>query len=287
MFCDINLIDFSFDLDMAHKISKQEDIKVVFVTHLLGFSAKVEKLKNIFPNALVIEDVCESHGCKAPSGIKRGAENIGGTFSFYFGHHMTTIEGGMVSTNDEEFADLMMQKRSHGLARESKHYDKFARQNPEIIKSFLFMTDGYNFRNTDFGALLGLSQLMRLNKMIKIRNKNYQNFYKLIEKYESFLYVPCLNSEISSFAFPLVCREKKHRIILSKEMEKQGIEYRPIVSGNLLKHPFLKNYVNNMNMKYANILHENGLYISNNHFVGSRELTILNDTLKKTFLKIH
>ena len=169
---------------------------------------------------------------------------------------MTTIEGGMVSTNDEEFADLMMQKRSHGLASVPKHYDKFARQNPEIIKSFLFMTDGYNFRNTDFGALLGLSQLMRLNKMIKIRNKNYQNFYKLIEKYESFLYVPCLNSEISSFAFPLVCREKKHRIILSKEMEKQGIEYRPIVSGNLLKHPFLKNYVNNMNMKYANILHE-------------------------------
>ena len=123
--------------------------------------------------------------------------------------------------------------------------------------------------------------------MIKIRNKNYQNFYKLIEKYESFLYVPCLNSEISSFAFPLVCREKKHRIILTKEMEKQGIEYRPIVSGNLLKHPFLKNYVNNMNMKNANILHENGLYISNNHFVGSKELTILSETLKKTFLEIH
>ena len=72
---------------------------------------------------------------------------------------MTTIEGGMISTNDDELADLMKQKRSHGLARESKYYERYASENTDIIKSFLFMTDAYNFRNTDLGALLGISQL--------------------------------------------------------------------------------------------------------------------------------
>ena len=149
VFCDINLKDFSFCEEHLKDIAvKHSDIKLIFVTHLLGYSSKIEQYKDYFPDAQILEDVCESPGCLSPSGNKRGSEYLGGTFSFYFGHHMTTIEGGMISTNNEELADLMRVKRSHGLARESKKFDEYKEKNPEIIPSFLFVTDGYNFRNT-------------------------------------------------------------------------------------------------------------------------------------------
>jgi CDP-6-deoxy-D-xylo-4-hexulose-3-dehydrase len=107
VFCDINLQNFSFDLEDAKKISKKhKDIKLIFVTHLLGFSADNEKLKEIFPNALIIDDTCESHGCTDSAGNKRGSDSLGATFSFYFGHHMSTVEGGMISTNNTELYDL-------------------------------------------------------------------------------------------------------------------------------------------------------------------------------------
>ena len=287
VFCDINLSDFSFDIENAKKIAAKENIKMIFVTHLLGYSADIEKLREVFPNALIIEDVCESHGCKGPDGSRRGPEYIGGTFSFYFGHHMTTIEGGMVSTNNDELADLMRQKRCHGLARESKHYDRYALENPDIIKSFLFMTDGYNFRNTDLGACLGLMHFKRLDGMVLTRNDNYRMFHKLIEKFSDKLHVPSINDQISSFAFPLICRNSGDRPALMLEMEKQDIEFRPIVSGNLLRQPFLKDYMAETSMKNADILHNNGLYISNNHFVGSKEITLLETALDKTFPRRH
>ncbi len=283
VFCDINLSDFSFDIESAKKIAAKENIKMIFVTHLLGYSADIEKLREVFPNALIIEDVCESHGCRGPDGSRRGSEYIGGTFSFYFGHHMTTIEGGMVSTNNDELADLMRQKRCHGLARESKHYDRYALENPDIIRSFLFMTDGYNFRNTDLGAYLGLIQLKRLDGMVQTRNKNYQLFHKLIKKFENKLYVPSINSRISSFAFPLICKDGANRTALMSEMEANGIEFRPIVSGNLLRQPFLKEYGGETSMKNADLLHDNGFYISNNHFVGIKELKLLERSLGQTF----
>ena len=283
VFCDINLSDFSFDIENAKKIAAKENIKMIFVTHLLGYSADIEKLREVFPNAIIIEDVCESHGCRGPDGSRRGSEYIGGTFSFYFGHHMTTIEGGMVSTNNDELADLMRQKRCHGLARESKHYDRYALENPDIIRSFLFMTDGYNFRNTDLGAYLGLIQLKRLDGMVQTRNNNYQLFHKLIKKFENKLYVPSINNRISSFAFPLICKDGANRAALMLEMEANGIEFRPIVSGNLLRQPFLKEYGGDTSMENADLLHDNGLYISNNHFVGIKELKLLERSLSQTF----
>ncbi len=279
VFCDINFSDFSFDIESAKKIAAKENIKMIFVTHLLGFSADIEKLKEVFPNALIIEDVCESHGCKGPDGSRRGPEYIGGTFSFYFGHHMTTIEGGMVSTNNDELADLMRQKRSHGMARESKYYDRYALENPNIIKSFLFTTDGYNFRNTDLGAYLGLIQLKRLDGMVRTRNNNYQMFHKLVKKFEHKLYLPSINNRISSFALPLICKDGADRTALISEMEAHGIEFRPIVSGNLLRQPFLKDYAKSSKMPNADILHTNGFYIANNHFVGKPELNLLENTL--------
>lgn len=286
IFCDINLDNYSFDLEHMKKIAiKHPDIKAIFVTHLLGYSADIEAYKEIFPNAIILEDICESHGCLSPNGTKRGADAIGATFSFYFGHHMTTVEGGIVSTNDPDLYNLMRIKRSHGLARElpKEKYKQAIEAYPDVNSKFMFLTKGYNFRNTEIPAVLGLSQLKRLDKMIASRKKNYITFWNIIKEYEDHFYVPSNSDTNSSFAFPIVAKNKKVADKLKTELEIASIESRPIVSGNLLAQPFLNDYSlepgSNLNIQK---LHENGVYVGNNHFITSWEISLLSDVLVKS-----
>jgi CDP-6-deoxy-D-xylo-4-hexulose-3-dehydrase len=284
IFCDINLDNFSFcEKDLEHISKIHSDIKLIFVTHLIGFSANVEKYKELFPNALIIDDVCESHGCKLPNGYRTGSDSLGATFSFYFGHHISTIEGGMISTNNYELYDLMKMKRSHGLARESTRYVEYVKQYPDISNQFLFVTDGYNFRNHELGAVLGLSQLKRLDQYIQKRNQNYKKFVELICKYSFNFYIPPVPQTCSNFCFPLICRTKELADRLKVIFDEVGIEHRPIISGNLLKQPFLSGHKittqkDNLNVDY---IHNNGIYLGNNQFIGDKELNLLKSILEK------
>ena len=282
IFCDVNLENFSFDLDDAKKIAKKhKDIKLIFVTHLLGFSADNEKLKDIFPKALIIDDVCESHGCTDLSGNKRGADSLGATFSFYFGHHMSTIEGGMISTNNTDLYDLMKMKRSHGLARESIRFDKYAEQNPDIDRQFLFITDDYNFRNHEVGAVLGLSQLQRLDSMVARRKENYAKFVKILSKFPNLFYQLPANTTNSSFCLPFICKSESIMQNMKKVFKENLIEYRPVVSGNLMKQPFLKDYKLELDKEKTtvDIIHTQGVYIGNNHFVDDKDMNFLENII--------
>lgn len=285
IFCDINLSNFSFcEQDLKYISEKHPDIKLIFVTHLLGVSANVEMYENMFPNALIIEDVCESHGVtNSQTGVKRGVLSVGSTFSFYFGHHMTTIEGGMVSTNSEELCELMRMKRSHGMARESskENYEKYSADNPNISKEFLFMTDGYNFRNHEICAVLGLSQLKRLDSMINKRRENYKTFSYFMNKNSEKFHTIKYDSGNSSFCFPIICRQSDKVSDLKKVFSENGIEYRPIVSGNLLLHPAFKKYevITNKEKLNVDILHKNGVYVGNNHFVNKDQMNLLREII--------
>ena len=277
IFCDVSLNDYSFDISNLKTIAKNnQDIKVVFVTHLLGIPAKVEEYKKILPNALFIDDVCESHGCLDATGERVGKNSLGSTFSFYFGHHMSTVEGGMVCTNNKELYDLMKLKRSHGLARVSDRFDEYAQKNPEIHKSFLFVSDGYNFRNTEFGAVLGLSQLKRLDKFIQNRRKYYDKYVEIVNVNYNF-YPIVYSSGNSCFCFPFICKTKEIKEKMIELFEKYKIEYRPVVGGNLLKQPYLKKYTITGKRKNfnADLIHENGVYIGNNQFVSNNDMKLL------------
>lgn len=286
IFCDINLQNFSFDLTRAKDIAKEHDIKLIFVTHLLGFSGQNELLSKIFPGALIIDDVCESHGCTDVLGVKRGAHSLGATFSFYFGHHMSTIEGGMVSTYSKDLYDLMRMKRSHGFARESANFQDYAAAHPDIDKQFLFMTNGYNLRNHEICAVLGSSQLKRLDKMVSIRKRNYRKFTSLIDRYDSIFYNIEYDSTNSSFCFPFICRNPKIMAYLKESFTKNGIEYRPVVSGNLLRQPFLKGYsIEGKGPHNVDIVHNQGVYIGNNHFVTEDDMEFLDDVVGEIYDK--
>jgi len=263
VFCDVDLKTYSFDLEAL----PDEDIRIVFVTHLLGLDAPIEKLKEKYPNAIFLEDICESHGVKGPDGKKRGSTGTGGTFSFYYGHHMTTIEGGIISTDDENLYELMKIKRSHGMARLlSPHlYEEAIKKHPHIDPSFLFLTDGYNFRNTELNAVLGIEQLKRLDENIEKRRENFEYFMKHLDP-EKF-YVPRHDPGNSSFAFPFICKKREDMLKLKTIFNELGVEYRPVVSGNLLLHPFLEKWKDSVNVPNANLINDNGVYIGNNHFV--------------------
>jgi len=284
IFCDVNLQNYSFDLDEARIIAqKYTDIKLIFVTHLLGFPGENSKLNEIFPNALIIDDVCESHGSRNKNGDKIGTSSLGATFSFYFGHHMSTIEGGMVTTNDFSLYDLMRMKRSHGLARESNIFDTYASLSPEIDPQFIFQTDGYNFRNHEICAVLGLAQLKRLDSMISRRRRNYRQYYEIVNANPHLFHTHYYEEGNSSFCFPFICRDKNITKKMKNIFKNNGIEYRPIVAGNLLAQPFLKNYKMETSKEITNaqIIHSNGVYIGNNHFVNDSDMIFLEKIIKE------
>jgi len=283
IFCDINLKNYSFDLTAMENISKiHPDIKLIFVTHLLGIPAKNYLYQDIFPKALIIDDVCESHGCSFENELnsKVGAASLGATFSFYYGHHMSTIEGGMISTNDELLYDLMKVKRSHGLARHSKNFNFFADEYPEIEKSFLFISDGYNFRNTELGAILGLTQLKKIDSFIEARRKNYDQFYNILQQYKDKFFPIYYSLGNSSFCFPLIARSSETKVNLIQKLKVANIEFRPVVAGNLLRQPYLLDLTSE-ECPNADLLHGNGIYIGNNQFVKSKDLEILNKILSE------
>ena len=286
IFIDISLEDYCINLDDIEVLKAvHPDIKLIFTTHLLGFHSNVSKLREAFPDAIVGEDCCEAHGVTDAVGNRMNPDSVGATFSFYFGHHITTIEGGFISTNDTELYDLMRMKRSHGLAREAspETYKKYQEMYPDIIPTFLFVTDGYNFRNDELSAVLGLEQIKNLDKFIQIRNNNYKGYFKIISKHPDLFYIPKCEDTMSSFTLPFVCKNKSIYDALIEEFKNANIEYRPLVAGNLLRQPFLKGYqFGYYKVQYnADIIHELGMYIGNSQFIGNKHIQLLESIINR------
>jgi CDP-6-deoxy-D-xylo-4-hexulose-3-dehydrase len=280
VFVDVNLTDFSFNYDeLEEKIT--DKTRIILVTHLMGIPADTRRLQDIAERhrLILLEDCCESHGATR-GGVKVGNFGLASTFSFYWGHHITTIEGGMVCTNDTALYNLLVLKRSHGLAREldvEQHADIKA-QYPDIDFNFLFLTTGYNVRNTELHAVIGTSQLSRLDDYIKTRNDNYDGFLNAIEGMRDKLYLPPREG-ISSFCLPFVFKTTGHRDFYKEKMLQHDIEVRPIIGGNLLRHPCFKEYGFYLDYVNAEIIHQCGFYIGNNQFVNNSRIDSLKDFL--------
>lgn len=284
IFCDVDNSNFSFDLEHMAKLHQEHpDIRLVFVTHLFGIPAPINEFKKIIPNAFYIEDCCESHGAEI-YGQKVGTLSEGSTFSSYFGHHMTTVEGGFVSTNDDDLYELMRAKRSHGLARECspERYESYIKQYPDVDKRFMFITDGYNFRNNEFGAVLGLSQLPRLDSMIKRRREICDEFVSILKTRPDFFDIPNFKGN-SSFCLPFIVKDRYWRNELQEYLEENGIETRPLCSGNLLRQPFLSEYEPFKEFPKVDYLHYHGFFIGNNHLISNEDIRKLETILINFF----
>jgi CDP-6-deoxy-D-xylo-4-hexulose-3-dehydrase len=246
--------------------------RAVFLSHIQGFNALSDDLISTLArsNIPLIEDVCESHG--AMHGQKLcGSIGWMSNFSFYYAHHMTTIEGGMVCTNDEEVYHTVRMLRSHGMVRECGN-DKlklaYKLQNPELNSDFIFAHAAYNMRNTELGGILGLSQLPSLTENVKIRNLNHERFLSKLNQKKYYIGFKLIGA--SNYAFNLIVNEKDPQFVerLMKRMKDEGIEFRrgSAGGGNQLRQPYLKNIVPenyHLNFPTTEHIHFYGFYIGN------------------------
>lgn len=282
VFCDVTE-DFQWDLDYLNSNIELDTISVVFTTHLFGIYCSTKKLKELIPDALYIHDVCESHGVRDEQGVNVGALDQGATFSFYFGHHMTTVEGGMVSTTIPMFHDWMRVNRSHGLVREFDNEilkTEYTKLWPEVDPKFMFASLGYNLRNTEFGAALGLRQLGRLNSMINRRQQVYKSVVNILKTRPEIFTSSEYNMQ-SSFCIPVVCKTKEIKQRVERIFNSQGIETRPLCSGYLPLQPFLEN----MPQHYvpdtiAEDVASRGFFIGNNHLITNKDIDKLKGVIK-------
>jgi CDP-4-dehydro-6-deoxyglucose reductase, E1 len=253
---------------------------IVYVTHIMGFANDLMYIKAFWPNAILLEDCCESHGALNQLDQKVGNEGLGSTFSFYFGHHMTTIEGGMVCTDNEELYNLMRAKRSHGMAREM--YGKYRLEEearcPDIDPAFLFPTEGYNFRNTEIGAVLGQVQLKKLDSFILQRHENYYIFWEYMLNHPWIKTLPDPTS-CSAMTLPFHCVSQEYRNKMMSHLKSLGVETRPFLVGNLLRQPFMSDYKQRPYLPNSEEIHTHAFYIGNNHFIKERDILRLTEEL--------
>jgi len=274
--CDVNIPNLDPDLDSLKYILKKYKPSFLFLAHLLGFSAISEELIDLCNryNVQLLEDCCESHGATHKD-TKIGNFGSISTFSFYYGHHMTTIEGGMVCTNDKDIYERVLLLRSHGLLRglPKDSQEKYKK----IDDNFTFITPGFNVRSTELNAYLGLLQLENLDKHNNIRNKNFNAFASKLDS--SKYYTDFKVEGNSSFCFPIITK-KGNRDELQEKINYAGIETRPVIAGNLHQHPFIEDECTERLDAKADFIHENGFYVGNNHNVCESDvdwlLTLLN-----------
>ena len=271
VFADINPKTLSMDTDqIIEKVTS--NTRAVFLSHIQGFNGLTNRLIDFLQerNIPLIEDVCESHGA-SHCGIKAGNFGLMSNFSFYYAHHLSTIEGGMVCTNDDQSYEILRMLRSHGMVRESSddrlaksYHEKF----PELNPQFIFAYPAYNMRNNEIGAILGLRQLEKLDRNNIIRTRNQAHFLANIDN--TIYQTDFLTEGSSNYAFNLVLNEKNDDLMhrLMNTLDVRGVEFRrgSAGGGNQLRQPYLLPYVGAdayKNYPFTEHIHFYGMYIGN------------------------
>lgn len=259
-------------------------IKMLFITNLLGFCDDIDEIKKICDKKkiILIEDNCESLGTKY-KGQKLGNFGLASTSSFYVGHHLSTIEGGAICTDDDELDTMLQIVRAHGWDRNLTKKKQLKMRNEHNVNStfysrYTFYDLGYNFRTTEINGFIGNMQLKYLNEIIKKRKDNFFRMAKPIYERED-LYYPLRFDHIdylSNFAVPVICRSQAIRDKLVKKC-KDKLEIRPIVGGDMMAQPFYKKYMpqflNILKDSNASLVHKQGLYFGNNPELTKKEMS--------------
>jgi len=281
VFCDINFSNLSFDnkklLQKIEKIKQDtgEYPAAIFLTHILGLNGLTDYIINLCKdnNILLIEDVCESHGTTF-KGHKVGTFGDVSNFSFYFAHHMSTIEGGIICTNNEHYYNLLRAFRSHGMVRECDSLEfknDIIKQNPQLNSDFIFLAPAFNARSTEINAVLGLSQLKKLDNNNEIRRQNFDYFISNLDG-EKYIKTFDITGQCN-YAFIVILKngniEKRNKV--EAVLKQNNIEFRRGLSGggSQIQQPYLRNFYKNYSQinlyefDVMNYIHDHSWYIGN------------------------
>lgn len=278
--CDCNLTDLSCDLKSLEKIFKKENPSTLILVSPLGLvpdMVEINKLCDKY-DVILLEDVCESMGSKFNENYL-GSFGFASFFSMYFGHHLSTIEGGFINTNDEEFYHLLLMMRSHGWDRDlPKWKQKQLREQygcTDFDALYNFYVPGMNLRSTDLQAFIGLRAIEKLDEYSKRRRENFKyyisklktNLLDLDEKPSDY---------VSSFAIPIV-HPKRNNII--KDLVDNNIEVRPLIAGNMANKPMWKGDKGGLNN--CELLESQGFYIPNHQGLTTQNIDVIVNIINK------
>ena len=282
-FVDIDLNTLNYDLD-ALKSAITINTKMIVAVNLLGnpnnFDTinKIIKNKNIF----IFEDNCESLGAEY-KGKQTGTFGVIGTFSTYFSHHISTMEGGFVTTDNEELYHVLLSLRAHGWTRNLPKKNHVVNKSDDWFEeSFRFVLPGYNVRPIEMSGAIGVKQLKKTPAFLKKRRKNAELFIKLFKDHPNYLIQKDIDKS-SWFGFSLIIKPNSNvkRKDIINLLQKNKVECRPIVTGNFVRNEVMKyfNYEVHEELKNANYLHDNGFFVGNSHKNLSKSINFLSKLL--------
>lgn len=269
--CDCNLQDLSCDLEHLEKIFIEEEPSCFISVSVLGLVPEMEKIVNLCKkyDVILLEDNCESAGSKY-NDVLLGNFGLASFYSFFYGHHLSTIEGGFINTNDEELYEILLSIRNHGWSRDNS--DSFKQQlnkewNTDSFTSlYTFFYEGFNFRATDLQAFIGLRQINNLESFSQIRYDNFKYYLNNIKNNKLNL---SDKQFISNFAFPIVLDDRSKII---NNLIRNNIECRPLIAGSIGLQPFWIKKYGKTNLKNCDIIHNNGLYVPNNQYLKKEDV---------------
>lgn len=271
--CDCDPDNLGLNIKHLKELVHTNKPDILILVHVLGIPNDIRSIVDICNNnnILLIEDCCEAVGSSIDN-IRVGNFGQMSTFSFYYGHHISTIEGGMVCTNNEDIYDTLCSIRSHGWDRDlsTKKKQKLRTEwdVDEFNALYTFYDPGFNIRSTDLQAFIGLQQLAKLDNIIAKRNENYKRYLDLIDQKIWKPKAPP-NSFVSSFNFPIIHKKKN---TITKKLTQSNIECRPLICGSIGLQPFWIKKYGVCNLSNADCIHKNGLYVPNNHRITKQEI---------------
>jgi CDP-6-deoxy-D-xylo-4-hexulose-3-dehydrase len=284
--CDCNMEDLSIDLEHLEQLFQLHSPSTLMFVSVLGLVPNMDKVVELCLryNVALLEDTCESMGCEY-KGKKLGTFGMMSSFSTFFGHHISTIEGGFVSTDDERLYEILVSLRSHGWDRDlNKDTQKELQKEwnvSEFDSMYTFYYPGFNLRSTDLQAFIGLGQIDKLDDWGKQRERNFDSYQGLI-KNDYWKPNPQSNSFISNFAYPVI-HPNRDKIV--GELQKNNIEVRPIICGSMGTQPFYVKEYGRLELKNAAAIDKYGFYVPNHPQLTSGDIrlisSIINDGIQE------
>jgi CDP-4-dehydro-6-deoxyglucose reductase, E1 len=269
--CDCDPNNLGLDLNHLEHLCKTQRPSVLILVHVLGHANNLTEILSICERygVLLLEDSCEALG-STYGNKKLGTFGTAGSFSFYYGHHISTIEGGIVVTDDANLNSLMLSLRSHGWARDIGPERRQALTTKHGIDEFrnlyTFYYAGFNFRSTDLQAFIGRSQLRKLDDIVTTRQRNFEHYQNNLPEYFS---QSSQTSMLSSFAYGTYV---ENRLEVFHRLRDENIECRPLICGNIARHPFWLEKMGPRSLPNADKVHDFGIYLPNHHNVNESDI---------------
>lgn len=279
--CDSNLEDLSVDLLHLEQIFKETKPEVLLLVSVLGLVPDMEKISKLCETygVILLEDTCESMGSKY-SDKKLGTFGLMSSFSTYFGHHMSTIEGGFISTDDTQLYEILKSIRSHGWDRDAspEHSEQLRREwkTSDFDALYTFYYSGFNLRSTDLQAFLGLGQIDKLDDICKRRNNNFKLYQQELSNISPNIID---RGYVSNFAYPVI---HEYRDAIVAKMKQENIEVRPMICGSMGTQPFYVKQFGKKVLTNSSIIDKYGFYVPNHPGLSKEDILKITNIIKTT-----